>query len=99
MFIVSFIQQRNHIEQRIRINFYICIRTYEETSASINSPLDEHLHQAILTLHALRSIFSPDIVRPKSNLFVEISFTLNWKVKNRLFKKIWTKRAIKTHWR
>jgi hypothetical protein len=59
-------------------------------------PLDEHLHQAILTMHALRPIFSPVIVIPKSNLIVEISFTLNWKVKNRLLKIIWTKRAIET---
>jgi hypothetical protein len=40
-------------------------------------PLDEHLHQAILTMHALWPIFSPVIIRPKSNLLVEIPFTLN----------------------
>jgi hypothetical protein len=99
MFIVSFTQQQNCIEQRIRINLYICISTSEETPTSINSPLNEHLHQAILTMHALWPIFSPVIVGPKSNLFVEIFFTLNWKVKNRLFKKNLDKRAIETHWR
>jgi hypothetical protein len=58
MFIVSFAQQQNHIEQKIRINIYICIRSFEETPDSINPPLDEHLHQAILTGHALRPILS-----------------------------------------
>jgi hypothetical protein len=76
MFTVSFTLQQNLIEPRIIINIYICIRTYEETSASINPPLDEHMHQAILTMHALRPIFSPVIVRLKSNLLIEITFTL-----------------------
>jgi hypothetical protein len=51
------------------------------------SPLDKHLHQAILTMHTLWPIFFVVIVRPKSNRFVEISFTLNWKVKSHLLKK------------
>jgi hypothetical protein len=52
------------------------------------SPLDEHLHQVILTMHTIWPIFFPVIVRPKSNLFVEIPFTLNWKIVSCLLKKI-----------
>jgi hypothetical protein len=99
MFTVSFTQEQNHIEQRIIINIYICIRTSEETSASINPPLDEHMNQAILIMHALWPIFYPVIVRPKSNLLIEITFTLYWKFVCYFLKIIGAKWPIITNWR